>query len=92
MPATFHVTFEADGDFAAQFQESEEIVFGSTFEYVIPGGSYPVYEGDYEVTPRLNNDIVLGTQGHLMRDDVTVKEIPVSRVSNPQDGITVLIG
>jgi hypothetical protein len=34
----------------------------------------------------------LDTDRKLMADDVTVYEIPVTRTSNPQDGVTVLIG
>lgn len=56
---------------------------------VIAGGAE--YDGDYAVTPRLT-EMVLPTQGYLMRDDLTVLEIPVSRVTNPQDGLTVIIG
>ena len=49
------------------------------------------YEGEYTVTPRLTEQS-LETNGKIMRDDVTVHQIPISRVSNPYDGITVLIG
>ena len=56
---------------------------------VIAGGAE--YDGDYSVTPRLT-EIVLPTHGYLMRDDLTVLEIPVSLVTNPQDGLTVIIG
>lgn len=49
------------------------------------------YEGSYSVTPRLDA-VVLPTAGLVMRDDLTVEEIPVSRVTNPQDGLTVIIG
>ena len=49
------------------------------------------YEGEYEVTPRLSEQY-LNTNGLVMQDDVTIHEIPVSRVSNPYNGITVLIG
>lgn len=55
------------------------------------GGDIPEYAGEYEVTPRLNEQI-LPTQNTRMRDDVTVHEIPITRTSNPQDGLTVLIG
>lgn len=51
----------------------------------------PEYAGPYEVTPTFD-DQLLGTQGKVMRSDVTVHEIPVTRTSNPYDGITVLIG
>lgn len=56
---------------------------------VMAGGAE--YGGDYAVTPQLTQ-MVLPTQGFLMRDDLTVREIPVSRVTNPQDGLTVIIG
>lgn len=49
------------------------------------------YEGTYEVTPRVYAQS-LETDGKLMSDDVTIYEIPVTRTSNPQGGLTVLIG
>lgn len=49
------------------------------------------YEGTYEVTPRVYAQS-LETEGKLMSDDVTIYEIPVTRTSNPQGGLTVLIG
>ena len=64
---------------------SMEIGAAYTFGRVDP------YEGPYTVTPRLY-DQGLATNGKFMSDDVTVYQIPISRVSNPQDGITVLIG
>lgn len=54
------------------------------------GGRLPDYEGDYEVTPRLVEQ-VLPTNGRSMNDDVTVREVPVARVSNPSNGKTVTI-
>ncbi len=50
-----------------------------------------VYDGSYEVTPRVYAQS-LDTDGKLMEDDVTVHEIPVTRTSNRQGGLTVLIG
>lgn len=60
------------------------------------GVSYAViqadpYDGSYEVTPRLYAQS-LNTDGKLMRDDVTVYEIPVTYTSNIEGGKTVLIG
>jgi len=49
------------------------------------------YAGDYDVTPRLYVQS-LDTDGKLMRDDVTVYEIPIIRTTNPTGGLTVLIG
>lgn len=54
-------------------------------------GSAPAYEGPYDVTPTLEMQ-ALGTQGKYMQHNVTVREIPVTRTTNPYDGITVLIG
>lgn len=50
-----------------------------------------VYNGSYEVTPRLYAQ-ALDTDGKLMQDDVTVYEIPISHTTNPTGGLTVLIG
>ena len=49
------------------------------------------YDGPYEVTPRVYAQY-LDTDHKLMEDDVTVHEIPVTRTSNLQGGLTVLIG
>ena len=50
-----------------------------------------IYDGSYEVTPRLYAQS-LDTDGKLMEDDVTVYEIPISHTTNPTGGLTVLIG
>ena len=49
------------------------------------------YNGAYLVIPQFI-DQELETEEKLMKRDVTVKEIPVSRTSNPSGGITVTIG
>lgn len=49
------------------------------------------YTGDYEVTPTFDEQY-LYTNGKMMMDDVNVHKIPVVRTSNPQGGITVVIG
>ena len=56
-------------------------------EYV---GATP-YEGAYEVTPVMNNNIVLETEGKMMQDDVTVKKIPHYEIENESGGTTVYI-
>lgn len=50
----------------------------------LPRSSMPPYTGDYEVTPRLFEDVVLQTQGKVMSRDVTVYEIPY--YENPTAG------
>ena len=59
--------------------------------YVVTDGGYESYDGDYEVVPRLHEQ-VLNTSKKIMQDDVKIKEIPVTRVSNTSGGTTVIIG
>ena len=54
------------------------------------GGRLPDYEGSYDITPRLVEQ-VLPTNGRSMNDDVTVREVPVDRVKNLGGGNTVTI-
>lgn len=56
------------------------------------GMSAAAYPGPYKVTPILNLDRTLFTQGLLMTDNVLVRQIPVTYTSNPYDGTTVVIG
>lgn len=49
------------------------------------------YEGEYEVTPTFENQ-VLETARKYLEEDVTVYAIQVSKVSNPSGGNTVYIG
>ena len=51
----------------------------------------PIYEGDYDVTPALNLQ-VMETQFMRMKDNVSVRSIPYQEVSNPSGGKTVTIG
>ena len=62
-----------------------------------PGNSVPVavyeqYKGDYDITPCRGADQVLKTNNKVMLDDVTIKEIPYSQVSNLAGGTTCYIG
>lgn len=54
-------------------------------------GDYKHYEGKYEVKPSFEKQ-KLNTKNKVMDDDVTVKEIPVTVVSNSSGGNTVIIG
>lgn len=51
-----------------------------------------VYDGTYTVTPILYETQTLNTKNKLLEDDISVSEIPVTRTSNLQGGLTVLIG
>ena len=55
------------------------------------GRTYPIYEGEYVVTPRVYEQ-KLFTDEKLMEDDVTVLVIPKAEVLNIQNGLTVTIG
>ena len=73
---------------------SEEKKLGGT----IPGAlefhysdTAPEYAGPYEVVPDLNAQ-TLETAGQLMREDVTIKPIPIYEISNTSGGTTVIIG
>lgn len=55
------------------------------------GGQAEVYEGDYEVIPKVTAQS-LPTKEKYMIDDVTVKEIPFFETSNNSGGNTVYIG
>ena len=50
-----------------------------------------LYEGDYEVTPKVIEQ-TLPTAEKLLSEDVTIKEIPYFEVSNTSGGNTVFIG
>ena len=54
-------------------------------------GDAESYEGEYEVTPTVEKQ-TLQTAKKIMKEDVTVKEIPYAEVSNPAGGTTVIIG
>nr|DAJ71669.1 MAG TPA: hypothetical protein [Caudoviricetes sp.] len=56
------------------------------------GEAISVYEGAYEVTPRVNGPVVLPTKDKRMNDDVTVNAIPVSETDNEAGGVTLTIG
>lgn len=52
---------------------------------------YVKYDGDYEVTPLANREVVLETKDKLLIDDILVKKIPRYDVSNESGGTTVYI-
>ena len=49
------------------------------------------YDGEYEVIPRVDSQ-TLPTKKKVMKDDLTIKEIPFFDVSNNSGGTTVYIG
>lgn len=68
-----------------------ECTFTTNFGEVILVKTDDVYEGDYEVTPRVYEQ-TLETKDKLMTDDVLVRVIPLAKVMNIKNGYTVTIG
>ena len=50
----------------------------------------PDYEGQYTVTPNFST-ITLETDERSVRENIVIKPIPVSEVSNTSDGKTLII-
>lgn len=82
---------EACSVFDLLFSEPEQfsVDFGEIYEIV--SSDVPVYEDSYTVRPALVEQ-TLETAGLLMRQDVTVEQIPIYVVSNNSGGTTVTIG
>ena len=62
---------------------------------VLGGGnnaSLPIYSGEYEVIPKVEEEQTLETSGYAMAKDVVVKEIPFFEVKNTSGGLTATIG
>lgn len=58
---------------------------------IIERPTAPYYEGDYEVAPTVEEQI-LSTKEKTMRDDLVIQEIPVYKTTNTSGGYTVIIG
>lgn len=79
----FDLEFEEDSkEFCMEFTEVDE-EFCMEFENLqIVHTDYDPYLGPYVVIPK-RRDQILATNGKNMEDDVTVKEVPWTEVSNP---------
>ena len=49
------------------------------------------YDGAYEVTPKFKGQ-TMPTKDKVLREDMTIKAIPIYSVSNTSGGTTVFIG
>ena len=86
-----HVNFnEVDSQLAVSFIQTE-CTFNTDFGEVFFIKTDDVYEGDYNVIPRVYEQ-TLPTKDKLMLNDVTVEIIPLSKVINLSNGYTVTIG
>lgn len=72
---------ETDQSFRPKCGEIQKVV-----EYV--GGD--LYEGDYEVTPKVTGQ-TMATKDKVLTEDVKIKAIPFFNVSNTSGGNTVYI-
>lgn len=92
---TFQTNFEGRcANFSAQFGSSGGGVIEAGFDSSIKIIQLPVeiwYEGEYEVTPSVEPQI-LETAQKTMKRDVEIKAIPFFNVSNSSGGSTVYIG
>lgn len=80
------ITFEVKQKPAVEFD-----VEGVRVIEVGTGGSKP-YEGDYDVTPKTYEPVVLPTRNRLLSRDVNVAKIPQYEVSNAAGGLTLIMG
>ena len=81
---------ELDSNMNIKFIQTEclfNIDFGEIFKVKIGD----VYDGAYEVTPRVYEQI-LETKDKLMLDNVTVNIIPLAKTLNLSNGYTATIG
>lgn len=86
---SFDMSIDGD-DFNVELIQSEfDIDFAEAI--IVQGERLPNYEGSYEITPRVVEQM-LETKDKSMIDDVTVNAIPYVEVSNVGGGYTATIG
>lgn len=73
--------------------ETKKLIFPTEFitEIETLSQDYSMWNGNYIVTPSVFAQS-LDTKGKVMRENVTINEIPYSEVSNTSGGNTVHIG
>lgn len=68
-----------------------ECTFNTDFGEVILVETNDVYDGDYNVIPRVYQQ-TLETRDKVMIDNVTIEIIPLAKTKNLSNGYTVTIG
>ena len=87
LPVSFNeVDYHSDISFI-----QTECVFNTDFGEVVLVKTDEVYDGDYNVIPRVYQQ-TLETKDKVMLDDVTVEIIPLAKTKNLSNGYTVTIG
>ena len=66
-------------------------LFETDFGEVVLVKTDDVYTGEYDVIPRVYQQI-LPTKDKVMIDDVTIEIIPLAKVTNHSNGYTAIIG
>lgn len=51
-----------------------------------------IYQGDYTVTPKITEEVLLQTKSKVMKSNVTVLKVPQFEVSNDAGGKTLILG
>ena len=85
---TLHGSLERAGQLSGAISACEVLSGSLEFD---ASASVPVYAGEYTVRPSPQAQ-QLETAGRKMARNVEVEAIPLSRVSNASNGITVTIG
>lgn len=74
------------------FELTQKTALSVAFDVTIRGvGGGEPYDGPYTVTPDFETQ-ELATKDKILKDNVTVDPIAVSRVENPAGGKTIFIG
>lgn len=81
---------EVDAALDVRFIQTE-CTFSADFGEIFLVKTEEVYDGSYNVIPRVYQQI-LDTKDKLMTDDVTVEIIPLAKTLNQSNGYTVTIG
>ena len=90
-PIELEVLLDDEYDVELDISTDSELQLEVWGEFVREHTDYPDYTGEYVVTPSFDSQ-TLQTTGKIMRDDVSVEPITVSRTSNLAGGNTVYIG
>ena len=68
------------------------VLQADVYKAVTGGVAADEYRGETVITPKLFEDQTLFTKDKILKDNITVLEIPISKVSNTSGGNTVIIG
>ena len=91
MAVKFLVGFNKSGFAVPVSFEEVSSDFFLEFGEVINAGHFPLYAGEYEVTPKIEAQ-TLNTANRSMERDMTIHAIPYYEVDNDYNGQTIVIG